>query len=47
MKKLNLNMAALLLLYCVGTTFSMQEQGNGLTKLDGIKAQYHTKMKTT
>ena len=45
MEKLNLNMAALLLLYCVGTTFSMQRQpGKNLIKLDGVKALYHTNM---
>lgn len=47
MKKLNLNMAALLVLFCVGTTFSMQKQENILTELYGIKKVYHTNMLTT
>ena len=48
MKKLNFNMAALLLLSCVGTTFSMQrEPRKNLTKLDGVKAVYRTNILKT
>ena len=47
MKKLNLNITILLLLSCVGTTFSMQKQEKNLTKQDGVKVQYHTNMLKT